>query len=243
MKYRVDRRQFGGCVAYQFGAAEVRILLVEDDQALARALESFLRGKDFVVDTASTVAAAKLALPLAEWGAVLLDLHLPDGDGLSMVPVVRRRYPDASVIILTARDQITDRVCGLDSGADDYLVKPFDPEELLARLRAVERRRFSGTSSIVTVGDLSVDLSRSTVTVRGEPVVLTAKEWTLLRVVAARPDRVHSKAALSSALYGFDDDVGSNTLEVFVSHLRRKLGRNCIQTLRGQGYRLTGDCS
>lgn len=243
MKYRVDRRQFGGCVAYQFGAAEVRILLVEDDQALARALESLLRGKDFVVDTASTVAAAKLALPLAEWGAVLLDLHLPDGDGLSMVPVVRRRYPDASVIILTARDQITDRVRGLDSGADDYLVKPFDPEELLARLRAVERRRFSGTSSIVTVGDLSVDLSRSTVTVRGEPVVLTAKEWTLLRVVAARPDRVHSKAALSSALYGFDDDVGSNTLEVFVSHLRRKLGRNCIQTLRGQGYRLTGDCS
>lgn len=243
MKYRVDRRQFGGCVAYQFGAAEVRILLVEDDQALARALESFLRGKDFVVDTASTVAAAKLALPLAEWGAVLLDLHLPDGDGLSMVPVVRRRYPDASVIILTARDQITDRVRGLDSGADDYLVKPFDPEELLARLRAVERRRFNGTSSIVTVGDLSVDLSRSTVTVRGEPVVLTAKEWTLLRVVAARPDRVHSKAALSSALYGFDDDVGSNTLEVFVSHLRRKLGRNCIQTLRGQGYRLTGDCS
>ncbi len=230
-------------MAYQFGAAEVRILLVEDDQALARALESFLRGKDFVVDTASTVAAAKLALPLAEWGAVLLDLHLPDGDGLSMVPVVRRRYPDASVIILTARDQITDRVRGLDSGADDYLVKPFDPEELLARLRAVERRRFSGTSSIVTVGDLSVDLSRSTVTVRGEPVVLTAKEWTLLRVVAARPDRVHSKAALSSALYGFDDDVGSNTLEVFVSHLRRKLGRNCIQTLRGQGYRLTGDCS
>ena len=243
MKYRVDRRQFGGCVAYQFGAAEVRILLVEDDQALARALESFLRGKDFVVDTASTVAAAKLALPLAEWGAVLLDLHLPDGDGLSMVPVVRRRYPDASVIILTARDQITDRVRGLDSGADDYLVKPFDPEELLARLRAVERRRFSGTSSIVTVGDLSVDLSRSTVTVRGEPVVLTAKEWTLLRVVAARPDRVHSKAALSSALYGFDDDVGSNTLEVFVSHLRRKLGRNCIQTLRGHGYRLTGDYS
>lgn len=230
-------------MAYQCGAAEVRILLVEDDQALARALESFLRGKDFVVDTAGSVAAAKLALPLAEWGAVLLDLHLPDGDGLSLVPVVRRRFSEASVIILTARDQITDRVRGLDAGADDYLVKPFDPEELLARLRAVERRRFSGTSSVVTVGDLSVDLSRSTVSVRGEPVVLTAKEWTLLRVVAARPDRIHSKAALSSALYGFDDDVGSNTLEVFVSHLRRKLGRNCIQTLRGQGYRLTGDCS
>lgn len=222
---------------------KLRILLVEDDQALAGALESYLRGKDFVVDTASTLAAANLALPLAEWGAVLLDLHLPDGDGLALVSTIRRRHPDASVIILTARDQISDRVRGLDAGADDYLVKPFDPEELLARLRAVERRRFSGTSAVLAIGELCVDLSRSTVTVRGQPVELTAKEWTLLRVVAARPDRVHSKAALSSALYGFDDDIGSNTLEVFVSHLRRKLGRNCIQTLRGQGYRLTGDCS
>ncbi len=219
----------------------MRILLGEDDAALASALESFLRANDFVVDVAGTLSAAKLALPLAEWGAVLLDLHLPDGDGLDLLPVVRRRYPDATVIILTARDLISDRIRGLDAGADDYLVKPFDPEELLARLRAVERRRFSGTSSVITIGDLVVDLARSIVTVRGESVVLTAKEWTLLRVFAARPDRVHSKAALSSALYGFDDDIGSNTLEVFVSHLRSKLGKNCIQTLRGQGYRLTGE--
>jgi len=223
--------------------ATLRILLVEDDRALASALEAFLRAKDFVVDLAATLAAAKLALPLAEWGAVLLDLQLPDGDGLDLLPVVRRRCPDASVIILTARDMISERVRGLDAGADDYLVKPFDPEELLARLRAVERRRFSGTSSTVTIGDLTVDLSRGVVAVKGEQAVLTAKEWTLLRVMAARPDRIHSKAALSSALYGFDDDVGSNTLEVFISHLRRKLGRDCIQTLRGQGYRLTGDCS
>lgn len=221
----------------------MRILLVEDDRALANALDTFLRGKDFVVDLAPTLAAAKLALPLAEWGAVLLDLQLPDGDGLELLPVVRRRCPDASVIILTARDLISDRVRGLDGGADDYLVKPFDPEELLARLRAVERRRFSGTSSVVAIGDLTVDLSRGAVVVDGEQVVLTAKEWTLLLVMAARPDRIHSKAALSSALYGFDDDVGSNTLEVFISHLRRKLGRDCIQTLRGQGYRLTGDCA
>jgi two-component system, OmpR family, response regulator len=221
----------------------LRILLVEDDVALVGAMEIFLRSKDFVVDVAGTLAAAKLALPLAEWGAVLLDLHLPDGDGLDLVSVVRRRAPDASVIILTARDQISDRVRGLDAGADDYLVKPFDPEELLARLRAVERRRFSGISAVLKIGDLSVDLSRTLVSVRDQLVTLTAKEWTLLRVIVARPDRIHSKAALSSALYGFDDEVGSNTLEVYVSHLRRKLGRNCIQTLRGQGYRLTGDCS
>jgi two-component system OmpR family response regulator len=221
----------------------VRILLVEDDGALASALEAFLRAKDFVVDLAPTLSAAKLALPLAEWGAVLLDLQLPDGDGLDMLPVIRRRCPDASVIVLTARDLISDRVRGLDAGADDYLVKPFDPEELLARLRAVERRRFSGTSSVVVIGDLTVDLSRGTAAANGELAVLTAKEWTLLRVMATRPDRIHTKAALTSALYGFDDDVGSNTLEVFVSHLRRKLGKDCIQTLRGQGYRLTGDCS
>jgi two-component system, OmpR family, response regulator len=221
----------------------LRILLVEDDAALVGAMETFLRAKEFVVDVAVNLNAAKLALPLAEWGAVLLDLHLPDGDGLDLVPVIRRRAPDATVIILTARDQISDRVRGLDAGADDYLVKPFDPEELLARLRAVERRRFSGTSAVLTIGELTVDLARTVVSVRDEVVTLTAKEWTLLRVIVARPDRIHSKAALSSALYGFDDEVGSNTLEVYVSHLRKKLGRNCIQTLRGQGYRLTGDCS
>jgi two-component system, OmpR family, response regulator len=220
----------------------MRLLLVEDDMALASALVTFLKNKGFVLDHVSTLNAASNALRLAVWGAILLDLNLPDGDGLSLLPLARRYAPDAPVIVLTSRDQISDRIQGLDAGADDYLVKPFDPEELLARLRAVERRRGPNTSAIVQVGDLTLDLSRDCVSALDVPVELTAKEWTLLRVMAARPDRIHSKDALSSALYGFDTSVESNTLEVFISSLRRKLGRNSIQTLRAQGYRLTGDC-
>lgn len=221
----------------------MRVLLVEDDAGLAQAMEAFLKNKGFSVDIAGSLGAADSALRLANWGAILLDLHLPDGDGLSLLPLARRHAPEAPVLILTARDQISDRIKGLDAGADDYLVKPFDPEELLARLRAVERRRSGNTSALIRIGDLTVDLARDRVSVKGFPVELTAKEWSLLRVMVARPDRIHSKDALGSALYSFDDNVGSNTLEVFISNLRRKLGRHSIQTLRGQGYRLTGDAS
>lgn len=221
----------------------MRILLVEDDARLADALASFLRTRDFVVDLASSLAEARSALPAARWAAVLLDLHLPDGDGLTLLPTLQRQHPDCSVIVLTARDQITDRIRGLDAGADDYLVKPFDAGELLARLRAIERRRAGpgGSGSVVTLGSLSVDLANSRVTVAQQPVELTAKEWALLRVMASRPERIHSRDSLLDALYGFDDDTGSNTLEVFMSHLRRKIGRERIQTLRGLGYRLAAD--
>jgi len=221
----------------------LRILLVEDDARLADALASFLRTRDFVVDLASSLAEARSALPAARWAAVLLDLHLPDGDGLTLLPTLQRQHPDCSVIVLTARDQITDRIRGLDAGADDYLVKPFDAGELLARLRAIERRRAGpgGSGSVVTLGSLSVDLANSRVTVAQQPVELTAKEWALLRVMASRPERIHSRDSLLDALYGFDDDTGSNTLEVFMSHLRRKIGRERIQTLRGLGYRLAAD--
>lgn len=219
----------------------MRVLLVEDDLLLADALASFLRARAFTVDHAATLAAAKAALPAAQWAVVLLDLQLPDGDGMSFVPAVKRASADSVIIMLTARDQISDRIRGLDAGADDYLVKPFDPEELLARLRAVERRVNGEAGSVATIGSLEIDLARMSVLRRGIPVTLTSKEWTVLRVLATRPERMHSQAALLNALYGFDNETGSNTLEVFISHLRGKLGRYSIQTVRGLGYRLTGE--
>lgn len=212
--------------------------MVEDDAALASAMAAFLKAKGYTLELACDVRTAKSFIPMAAWDAVLLDWHLPDGEGLELLPHVRKHAAQASVIMLTARDQISDRIRGLDAGADDYLVKPFDPDELLARLRAVERRRTGVASAILVSGGLSIDMGSGRVTVNGMPVELTAKEWSLLRVLAARPDRVHSKESLVNALYSFDDEIESNTMEVFISHLRRKLGRETIQTLRGLGYRL-----
>lgn len=217
----------------------MRVLLVEDDVALAEAVASHLRGKGFAVDPVASLASARAALPVADWDAVLLDLHLPDGDGLSLVPLVRRKSAEILIVVLTARDQVSDRIRGLDAGADDYLVKPFDPDELLARLRAAERRKSGGASSRVQLGSLEIDLAALSLTRHGLPVVLTAKEWALLRVLASRLDRIHSKESLQHALYDFNEDIGSNTLEVFIYNLRRKLGADCIQTIRGLGYRLT----
>jgi two-component system OmpR family response regulator len=217
----------------------VRVLLVEDDAALADAVCSYLVAKAFVVDVASGLEKARAALLAAQYAAVLLDLHLGDGDGLSLLPTVRALRERPIVIVLTARDQVTDRIRGLDAGADDYLIKPYDPAELLARLRAVERRRSLSSAPVLQLGDLEIDLARDLVRKAGQPVMLTQKEWALLRVMATRPDRIHTRENLADALYGFGDEADSNTLEVFVSRLRRKLGRNHIQTLRGLGYRLS----
>jgi len=215
----------------------LRILLVEDDVDLADAVCSYLRAKAFVVDVVGRLDDARSALLAAQYSAVLLDLHLEDGDGLSLMPTVRALREQPAVIVLTARDQVSDRIRGLDAGADDYLIKPYDPEELLARLRAVQRRS-GGGESVVQLGSLQIDLANELVRRDGVPVVLTQKEWALLRVMAMRPERIHTRDALQDALYGFDDEADSNTLEVFVSRLRRKLGREHIQTLRGLGYRL-----
>ena len=140
--------------------------------------------------------------------------------------------------MVTARDQVSDRIRGLDAGADDYLVKPYDPEELLARLRAVERRRGAQSSSTVTRGEVQIDLAREVVRNGMVPVVLTPKEWALLRVLASRPGQTFTRERLLEALYQWDGASDSNTLEVFISRLRRKLGSDLIETVRGTGYRL-----
>ena len=216
----------------------MRVLLVEDDTGLAEAVCGYLRAKAFVVDAVPSLAEARGALLSAQYAAVLLDLHPGDGDGLALLPAIRALKERPIVIVLTARDQVTDRIRGLDAGADDYLVKPYDPGELLARLRAVERRRSAGNTTVLQLGTLEVDLARELVRKNGAPVSLTQKEWALLRVMATRPERIHTRELLQDALYGFDDGTDSNTLEVFISRLRRKLGRSHIQTLRGLGYRL-----
>jgi two-component system OmpR family response regulator len=216
----------------------LRILLVEDDATLSDAVCSYLRAKAFVVDAAPSLAQARALLGSAQYAAVLLDLHLGDGDGLALLPLLRGLHERPIVIVLTARDQVTDRIRGLDAGADDYLIKPYDPAELLARLRAVERRRSTSQSAVVRLGALEIDLSNDLARKSGVPVQLTQKEWALLRVMATRPERIHTREALQDALYGFDDEADSNTLEVFISRLRRKLGHAHIQTLRGLGYRL-----
>jgi two-component system, OmpR family, response regulator len=218
----------------------MNVLLVEDDVALGDAMASYLGVKGFAVERAASLRQAQAAVATTLWDVVLLDLHLPDGDGLSLIRAVRDRSAAASVIVLTARDHVSDRIRGLDSGADDYLVKPFDPDELMARLRAVERCRNGGTSALVKVGSLAIDLAGLTVTRNGDPILLTAKEWSLLRVLATRLDRIQLRESLQKALYGIADEATSNTLEVFICNLRRKLGPDSIQTVRGLGYRLTG---
>jgi two-component system, OmpR family, response regulator len=218
----------------------MRILFIEDDAVVADDMVAFLTGKGFTVAHAPNMQTAKDLLPSTNWGAVLLDWSLPDGEGIDLLPLIRKQADQASIIMTTSRGLIADRIKGLDAGADDYMVKPCDPNELLARMRAIERRRSGAASAILDCGALQIDLGRNTVTANGVPANLTGKEWAILRVLASRPDRLHSKEVLTSAIYTFDDDIGSNTLEVFISHLRRKLGRDTIQTYRGQGYRLSG---
>ena len=218
----------------------MRILLVVDDRPLAQAVLAYLQAKQFNVDWADSLQQARALLAVTHYTALLLDLNLPDGEGLQLLPALASsaQQPRPTVIVLTARDQVSDRIRGLDAGADDYVVKPYDPEELLARLRAVERRRSAQDSSVVVRGVVQIDLTRERVQCAAAPVLLTPKEWALLRVLATRPEQTFTRERLQDALYQWDGSSDSNTLEVFISRLRRKLGSDLIETVRGTGYRL-----
>lgn len=223
----------------------MRILVVEDDTAIADALQVSLRLAGHAVDVCATLARAWAALTVEPFDALLLDLGLSDGDGVQLLKRVRSVRPpfgtalpraDMPVLIMTARDGVDQRVAGLDGGADDYLVKPFDTQELLARIRAMARRSAGRASAVLFCRDLEIDPAARTVTRAGQPVLLGPKEFTLLQtLVEARP-QVLSKARLEAALYGFGEVLDSNAIEVHVHHLRRKLGANLIQTMRGVGY-------
>ena len=217
-----------------------RVLIVEDEPAIAELIAVNLRHNGFSPIWSEDGDSAQRELDAILPDVILLDWMLPGQSGLALARKWRAdsRTKPSPILMLTARGDEPDKVAGLDAGADDYLVKPYDPDELLARLRAVERRRSGAGSAVLQLPGLSIDLARTVVTLEGQAVELTAKEWALLRVMATRPDRIHSRESLQDALYGLEADASSNTLEVFISNLRRKIGRDRIQTLRGLGYKL-----
>ncbi|MEX2643490.1 MAG: response regulator transcription factor [Acetobacterales bacterium] len=216
----------------------MRILLIEDDTVLGAAVRDQIAGNGQSVDWVTRLDTAGDAMAGAAYDLVLLDLMLPDGRGVGFLKTLRARGEVTPVIILTALDQVSDRIEGLNAGADDYLVKPFDLSELSARIGSVARRYTGNPNPIITHGALLVDLASRSIRRDGKPVQLTAREWALFEAFLARPGQLLSKAQLEDKLYAFDAEVESNTIEVHVSRLRKKLGSRIIETERGMGYRL-----
>ncbi|WP_337182525.1 response regulator transcription factor [Shinella sp.] len=216
----------------------MRILLIEDDAVLGEAVRDYVAGLGHAVDWMRTLDDGRTATGTIGYDLVLLDLRLPDGSGLCLLQELRRSGAATPVIILTAHDQISDRIEGLNSGADDYLVKPFNLGELGARMLAVARRYAGAALPAVEAGPLAIRLADRRVLRDGVPVDLSSREWAVLARLAARPDAIVSKAQIEEALYAFGSEIESNTVEVYVSRLRKKLGRTCVETLRGIGYRL-----
>lgn len=225
----------------------MRLLLVEDDTMIGGALRAALQAEVHAVDWVRDVAAARAALATERFDLVLLDLGLParagepvaakDGpDGLSLLRELRARQDTTPVIVLTARDAPEARVKGLDSGADDYLTKPFDMPELLARMRAVTRRHGGHAQPVLTHGGVTLDPATRQVTLHGQPVLLSAREMAVLEALMARPGAVLTRAQLEDRLYGWSEGVESNAVSVYVHQLRRKLGNDFIGSMRGVGY-------
>lgn len=218
------------------GTGTMRVLIVEDDAGIATGLAATLKVSGYAADVTPTLAQASAALSVEPFDLVLLDLGLPDGDGLDWLRQLRSAGRVMPVLIMTARDALPDRVAGLDEGADDYVVKPFEPEELLARMRVALRRSEGRALPLLRHGDLVVDPAAHTVLRNGEPVSLRAKEFALLLALLRGSGQVLSRQRLEQALYGFDEVLGSNALEVHMHHLRRKLSDDLVKTVRGVGY-------
>lgn len=217
-----------------------RLLLVEDDRMLGDALAAALKQDGWQVDRAEDAAAARLALIDHGYTAVLLDLGLPHGSGLDVLASLRQRYDTTPVLIVTARDQLSDRIRGLDAGADDYIVKPFQADELGARLRAVVRRSQGRVSPVLRHGDIVLDPADRSVSQAGKPVKLGVHEYRTLLALMERPGRVIARDTLESLVYGGDGSIESNTIAVYIHQLRKKLGDGLIGTVHGFGYRLGG---
>jgi two-component system, OmpR family, response regulator QseB len=218
----------------------MRLLLVEDDAMIGAAALEGLRQEGYAVDWVRDGAAADAALAAGAYDLVLLDLGLPRRDGLAVLRGWRAKRIDVPVVIITARDAVADRIAGLDAGGDDYLVKPFDLDELAARVRAVLRRRAGRADSVARIGELEIDTAARRVKWQGREVTLSAREYALLEALAARPGAYLSRAQLEERLYGWGDEIASNAVEVHIHALRRKLGAELIRNVRGLGYTLEG---
>ncbi|MBX9649150.1 MAG: response regulator transcription factor [Xanthobacteraceae bacterium] len=220
----------------------MRVLLVEDEPEMAAALVAALKHYDMVVDHISTLADAEEAVSLNAYAAILLDRQLPDGDGLTLIPKLRTGGVGVPVIVLTARGELADRVAGLNTGADDYLGKPFAVEELLARLRAVLRRPADLPSEIIRLGRLSFDAGHREASVGGRPLDLPRRELLVLETLLRRMGRTVVRTSLEDAVYSIDDEIQSNALDTHISRLRRKLSEARagveIHAIRGVGYLL-----
>ena len=216
----------------------MRILLVEDDPMIGRTLHAALQQESYTVDWVQDGQAGKAALAMADgaYSLVLLDLGLPKKSGLDLLREVRRAGNRVRVLIITARDAVADRVAGLDAGADDYLVKPFSLDELAARMRALLRRDIAREDNVLRNAELALDPGSRTVTLRGVSVEISGREFALLAALLERPGTALSKAQLEERLYGWGEEVESNTVEVHVHNLRKKLGAEVIRTIRGVGY-------
>ena len=219
----------------------MRVLLAEDDAMIGAAVRDRLRGQGFAVDWVQDGRAADTALAAEPYDLLLLDLGLPGRDGLDVLKGLRARSSTLPVVILTARDAVNDRVAGLDAGADDYVVKPFDLKELEARLRAVLRRRAGRASSVIEHGRLRLDLAAHELYSDGAAVPVSPREFALLHALLERPGSILSRAQLEERLYGWGEEVGSNVVEVHIHSLRRKLGADLIRNVRGVGYRIPED--
>lgn len=216
----------------------MQILLVEDDHALAKALQQALQEQGHTVNAVGSGEAAVLIINTETPDIVILDLGLPDIDGIDVLTQTRKKHSDLPVLILTARADLDDRIKGLDSGADDYLGKPFEMTELFARLRVLERRLSTGKSAEITINNVRLDINHNSVTLDGQELELSRKEYMLLKSLMENVGRIQTRSTLESRLYSWNEEVASNALEVHIHHLRKKLGSDFIKTVRGVGYKV-----
>ncbi len=216
----------------------MRVLLIEDTAELGQAVREQIADDGHAVDWVQRLDHAELSVQSTAYDLILLDLMLPDGRGIDFLRKRRTGGDTTPVIILTAKDQLSDRIAGLNAGADDYLVKPFDLYELSARVGAVARRYSGNPNPQIRLGDLHIDLSARTIRRADLMIDLTGREWALFETFLQRPGALFSKSQLEERLYEFGAEIESNTIEVHISHLRKKLGFHVVETVRGVGYRL-----